>query len=727
MKRLLLVIFALVLVFPLASAALLSGGESKAGNWDSTNLSDSYDEFVRAISNTTAFNTTSIISGNKLWVPWFAQDNVCGPTNLQNGSNCNVGATNMTVNCMVSDEFSEVCEVYSMGKNQTLFDYCYNTLLVINSSSGQLPSWKIFRNGTTIDACDSRTNSNCDTASDASARFINALYTAANNSAFTTQASKTAYWRLATNLTSDMLRYEIDTTSRRSLYGGNITYWLKAGTQASLGGTDGSYTAYQSDAVIAFLQACKQTGNLTYCDVARNVTLNHLQAANFNNVTFTVPPGRSYKWENLTGTPFANCTNTCSPDQWDSADAPRAYRMGVLPYYANISNITLPTQLTTYMGLWKIANMTNNNSVVLQFYSNGTPSASGQSGYLAQGLEAFGVSGLGLNSAGNLSFFNQTLRNALGHYQSSSRTMDGAACLGIYGQANSIRMLGIAIGRSDSSFGFGAAQGDAAPVVTLLAPTNGSTSQIATISFNASFTDNLGLVNATLYVWNSTGSLINTTVRAISGTSTTVNTTLVLPYYGRFTWNYQALDSVGNTAFNGTNFTVTYNDTVAPLVTILSPTNTTYTTDSVTFHVSLNENASQVRFTINNGATNFTMSTTNNLNFTYAYSGLSNGTSYTFRVFANDTNGNRNDTMTVTFFVSLPATNICDTFTTTGFRLIMLFAALAIVVFIIAYMRLNGLKGITLGGVIIVFVGVIVGLVLWQAAGQNLGAYCPVS
>ena len=57
-----------------------------------------------------------------------------------------------------------------------------------------------------------------------------------------------------------------------------------------------------------------------------------------------------------------------------------------------------------------------------------------------------------------------------------------------------------------------------APVVNLQAPANGSTVTTASWSFNATFTDNNALANATFYLWNSTLTLINTTTNSLSGT-----------------------------------------------------------------------------------------------------------------------------------------------------------------------------------------------------------------
>ena len=117
---------------------------------------------------------------------------------------------------------------------------------------------------------------------------------------------------------------------------------------------------------------------------------------------------------------------------------------------------------------------------------------------------------------------------------------------------------------------------------------------------------------------------------------------------GSSTWTIYANDSAGNENSSSVTFFV---DSIAPNVTINVPENITYTTSSFVFDVDLSENGS-VEFSLDDGATNYTMTSTNNQNFTYSTS-LSDGT-YTFQVYANDTEGNTNHTENVTFSVDVP-------------------------------------------------------------------------
>ncbi len=90
-------------------------------------------------------------------------------------------------------------------------------------------------------------------------------------------------------------------------------------------------------------------------------------------------------------------------------------------------------------------------------------------------------------------------------------------------------------------------------------------------------------------------------------------------------------------------------DTTPPQVTINSPTNTFYDTSSILFNFTLNENGT-CQYTLNNGATNYTMSTLNNRNFNATNSSIADA-NYTVRAYCNDTSGNKNYTQNIIFSI----------------------------------------------------------------------------
>ena len=186
------------------------------------------------------------------------------------------------------------------------------------------------------------------------------------------------------------------------------------------------------------------------------------------------------------------------------------------------------------------------------------------------------------------------------------------------------------------------------PIINLISPSNGSSVTYSSISFNATFTDNWALSTAALYIWNSTGSLINQTNGTIVGTSDSKNTTIILPYPDTFLWNYAGVDNGTNSAMNATNFTLTFD--AFPIVTVNLPLNSTIAAP-VLFNVTLNENGNACNYTLTNGVSNYTMQKNGNLDFNATNATIADG-SYNARYYCWDVNNNLNSTANVTFSIA---------------------------------------------------------------------------
>ncbi len=106
-----------------------------------------------------------------------------------------------------------------------------------------------------------------------------------------------------------------------------------------------------------------------------------------------------------------------------------------------------------------------------------------------------------------------------------------------------------------------------------------------------------------------------------------------------------ANDTDNNITEANITFTI---DTIAPSITINSPTNITYDTSSIIFNVTLNENGTCF-YTLDSGETNISMDTTDNQTFNYTNSSINDG-NYTAIFTCNDTIGNINIT-NITFKV----------------------------------------------------------------------------
>jgi hypothetical protein len=415
--------------------------------FDGKTRDNNFDTLLNAYYSNT--NVIQVMNNNLLWVPWYKTSSGSKISDLQSGGNCNSGQTiDYTHNCMVTDEYSQVGVVVAMGKDQNRMNQFYNTVIATKSKFGNIPSWRIYRDGNTIEACKSGINSNCDTASDATARIIISLFTASKNPYFTDSVQKTNYKNLGVKLADDMLSFEVDKTCRKTNYG-TVCHWLAGGSQVKIGGiasSDFAYTGYYPDAIIAMLQAYANTNDIKYYNAAKDFTLNYMQAAKFDNQKFTAPPGKSFKWVvDSSGTPQAECTNTCSPVIWDSYDASRALGMCQANYYAKEMGVDLP-YLQKYCELLTARHMGSTTSTPLQFYPDGS-AGNMQSGYFAQGLQSLHFSGVNANS------FKSCLNSALAHYNPSTKTFDNAESIGIYTTAFAIRALGMGIGRDLPSFG----------------------------------------------------------------------------------------------------------------------------------------------------------------------------------------------------------------------------------------------------------------------------------
>jgi len=414
-------------------------------------------------------NVTRIVNGS-LVVPWYLTSTGCLVSDLQSGSNCNIGTVNRTQYCEVSDEHSVKVLDLSMEVDGTKWTQAINSLSKMLVNKGTLPGWRCLVNESTnlINCGDSRTNSNNDTASDATARYIQALFIAANNTAFSATTRGNASI-LGINMTIDSLSREVVNTCYNSTLGyGNICYWMAGGSNAKtsgLGGGSFTYSGYFGDYIEAMMLAYKKTSNNTYLLVARNVTLQYLQSAYPPGYSlavngFRVSPGKNFHYSNLTGTPVAVCDDTCGPDQWDSVDAARGFTFCEAVYNSIVANISLPALAYQYCGNWSVAKMSIYNSLPIQYYANGTNSASNQSGYWAQGLQAWG-----LLSTQNASKVNATLTSCASHYNEAIGKWDYTSCTGVYTQQACMKAIGTAIGLTDNAYSGVVSSGGSSDVI----------------------------------------------------------------------------------------------------------------------------------------------------------------------------------------------------------------------------------------------------------------------
>ncbi|MEI6058945.1 MAG: hypothetical protein WCP89_04205, partial [archaeon] len=83
------------------------------------------------------------------------------------------------------------------------------------------------------------------------------------------------------------------------------------------------------------------------------------------------------------------------------------------------------------------------------------------------------------------------------------------------------------------------------------------------------------------------------------------NYTLTNVQKGNYTCIFYATDSAGN--LNSTSTTFTVNDVTAPVIIINSPLNQSYSTNSISFSITTNENVTGANYSLDNGATNVSL------------------------------------------------------------------------------------------------------------------------
>ncbi len=164
---------------------------------------------------------------------------------------------------------------------------------------------------------------------------------------------------------------------------------------------------------------------------------------------------------------------------------------------------------------------------------------------------------------------------------------------------------------------------------------------------------------------NFTSTFINTTSNITSidsikwaESNTNINNNITVQIFNGIEWNtvnngdsiqglnfrtlaYRALFSVqAQTIFlEDINITWTSADIKPPIITIISPQNTIYNETKIDFNLTLNEIGDSCLYSLNNGITNITMSSIDNLNFNAANSSIAEG-QYIAIFYCNDTSGN---------------------------------------------------------------------------------------
>ena len=185
-----------------------------------------------------------------------------------------------------------------------------------------------------------------------------------------------------------------------------------------------------------------------------------------------------------------------------------------------------------------------------------------------------------------------------------------------------------------------------APNATILAPQNATITNEPWQGFAINISDNQGLSNATLYLYNETG-LYNQTTVGLNGVTQTVAGVFIYLADGVYHWSWEVVDLANNiftTQSIEGNRTITA-DATNPFVSIVYPESISYNAAITSMNYTLTEiNPSSCWFY--NGTRNNTITCWENITTNLMSSEGSN----TWIVYANDSAGNENSS-SVTFFV----------------------------------------------------------------------------
>ena len=177
-----------------------------------------------------------------------------------------------------------------------------------------------------------------------------------------------------------------------------------------------------------------------------------------------------------------------------------------------------------------------------------------------------------------------------------------------------------------------------APSASSLFPGNNGVSRSPIFTLSGIFNDAINITGATLYVWNSSSSLINSTIvnTSVTGTNSIANFTFTFLKEDRYYYNFLTNDTANNSAFNTTNFTIIYD--ITPPTVSLTKSSSTMTTLVLTATITdtlAGINAS-CRVINRDGASVSGASSSQTIN----ESGLVCATNYTLEVSCNDAAGN---------------------------------------------------------------------------------------
>lgn len=283
----------------------------------------------------------------------------------------------------------------------------------------------------------------------------------------------------------------------------------------------------------------------------------------------------------------------------------------------------------------------------------------------SSGNQTFSCNGTGF-ALRNLTFY---LWNASGSLNTSSVSVVGSSANLSSVQTN------LALGdymwncrafdlNGNSSF---AGSGNYSFSVSSIATTLVSPSDASAVGTNQSYscnaTSSTSLTNVTFYLWNASGDSVVVQNKSVSGVSNSSSFQANFSVGGNHSWNCLFANNLSASGFAFANFSIVY-DVIAPVLSSVVPANNSFVNTGL-FNVTLNENGS-CSYSLSNGATNHSMSSSDNRVFNASNTTLVQGQSYTARFYCNDSFSNFNRSVMRLFSVDTTVPNVSLAFPADG-------------------------------------------------------------
>lgn len=428
----------ILLSLPVVDASVLNASATGANS--KTYLQNYQDLVAGALQSGINSTVQYTVSGKTyLSVPEFQTSTYCRLDNSNLTTTYLGSSVNSTLYEVRSDAFSEAGIVLAMSNRTNEFDYWVNFLEEMDlCGAGQAPCWVVARNNSVAGAQVRLAGSQNDTAIDGTVRAAIALYTAVNNTAFTS-ANRTRYLSLANNITAASYQYEtIAITTKATRAGVNVTRLPMGGMDCAASGlgcgTD-MWIGYGGDIIKAFQLAYYYTGNETYNAAARNFTAAFYSVSTQNDTDgdgYGVAPF-NFNWDTsaaLLGHAAGGGVNTYHYDaanpQWDDSDAPRFMNFCDILRVQNLTGQTINgpyTNVSEYCAKASGSSTYNATRTSLQYFYPGTCASNcNATGYYENGL------GVYWSLYQNTSFVSAKVNETLTHASWTTYQFDSTSC-----------------------------------------------------------------------------------------------------------------------------------------------------------------------------------------------------------------------------------------------------------------------------------------------------------